>query len=1092
MAKKSISRVEAEAAEGKETVKNAVPENRLQADQQIAVSDDAQEVKPVATGFNPKRSKAKGAKLKQETIAEALTGASSSAGMGINAAGRGVSGTAGGILGAANSTAVAGQSRSGTRVGKKLDRVATKLNYTPCETVIIDVDESRPLADAADLDQGYNGTYRNEFARSQKVMGAVPGDLMFQRSVDLIMKDKLYFVEGQQVFQTAGDRTAVNPSKTYNAETHDYDDVAYHSGNYLHKNLHIGLGEDGKPRYCFFDVDDLTGAVVSADDANHASAHRLIKENVAELDRIAMDAKAGDEKADLWTPLARAIKEPTRTSYFLSSIEATTGAYVYLAYSKAGTNFAYQLNRAAKDGLDTITPAIEQCVGWRNILQNGVDVNSAFSNDLQNCFDYTHYRKGDPSLLIDAYDSIKKFNNKADLLLQPRGWRMHLQTADNNMNPLKMPRELAQVYAGQECFSTIDHEYDPTLPICMTDKANLITVHNMNELCAYIPYHYTLTVSATAIEAGYKHKVVHVVPKGAVKALGYDNLYLYSKASAGDGLTYSSGIISMDPDSSNADRVIDLIVMNRALTEAELGAGGAYNGYALLTTVAASTATHIDFNVPTVQNGDGTVITVADLEVCDEVRYNGAGRFCYMYSDLRNFYNVEVKHPLVEGILQYLTESMGGKFRALLKQEDFLVPLVFSTQYATLAQLLICAATPWITRVRMNSMRDVIYYEDNLGVYPFSKLDSLKNVPFKNYVNFGYTDYDSPLETKIMNPVVAIQWIMPEIFWKIGTEKYVLPWYMNENELNTDGTVDDDAACMSFPSIRSGIRLAALDTLYGMEEKDVRLSLDRLTKTFLRSAKFTGFAAYKYGRTTDGQPLAFLDSGEVISVGDILSAPRELGLCMDAPLGVCTYDPADSGDLKALTADGTASSFRIKIWVNNNSLIHPSILASGGVNITRAANYAQKWVELCANNATSNTDITGLVFGMNDEGSATFTPFAELGTGAVHASAPTITSLQRSLWTRVQMLPFVISPFDANYTSGPSHARDIYDIAYMFGLAGFRASDYRESVYNREKEVINQGMLFVSDPWVEASPIVNNGASATGVSITKGYEIRKQ
>jgi hypothetical protein len=1097
MAKKSFSRVDAEKAEQMPEVKNEVPENRLQSEQQVAEVDSAEKAKPIDSSFTAKRAKAKGSTLKQSAIADAITGSSGTAGMGINAAGRGVSGTAGGILGASNSTAVAGQSRSASRVGKKLDRIATKLNYTPCEQVIVEVDESKPLADAADEDQGYNGTYRNESARSQKIMGAVPGDLMFQRSVDEIIKDKLYFVEGQQVFQ-GDDRVSMNPSKNYNDETTDYEDIEIKSGNYLHTGMHVGLSETGKVRSLFFDVEDLTPSALTADDANVASAHRLIKENVAELDRISMDAKAGDEKADIWTPLARAIKEPTQMSYFLSSVEAETGAYVHLAYSKATTNFSYQLNRAAKDGLDVVTPAIEQCVGWRSVTTDGVSLNAAYDNSLHSSehkiFDKSNYVLGDPTIMIAAYDSIGKYNNKADLLLQPRGYRMHLQTADNNMNPLRVPAEYAVVFAGQECFSTIDHEYDPIMPICMTDKANLITVHNFNELSAFIKSEYDIGIAATEIKATYKYKNVTLIPKGFQKAAAYENLYIYVwKTEGTDGLKYTSGtgVVECDPDSSDANRVIKIRILSRALTSDELGEGGDYEDYTLLATVAANASNDIVLHLPVVQSYDSTVITAVSFFEGDALlKHSKCGHLRYRYSDLRNSYNVTVKHPLVEGIVEYLNESMGGKFRSLLEQEEFFIPLIFSTQFMTLAQLIICAATPWIARVRLNTMKDVIYYEDNIHEYPFQKLASLKEIPFKNYVNFGFSNYDEPLQTKIMNPVTAIQWVMPEFFWKIGTEKYVAPWYFSENDFNSDGSVKSDASNMSMPSIRSGIRLGSLDTLYGMSERDIRLSLDRITKTFFRSDKISSVGVYKYGRTTDGQPFFVLSNGQVISVFDILSAPRELGLCMDAPLGVLTKDPADSGAYKSMSADGTSTSFRIKVWLNNNTILHPSILSAAGVNINRAANYSQKWVELYANLATSNTDIAGLVFGLNDEGSAEFTPFASLSDGSVLDSAPTLTSLQRSLWTRVQLLPFVISPFDAVVSSGPSYSRDIYDIAYMFGLCGFRASDYRESAYNREKEVINQGITFVEDPWVIDSPIVKHGSSSTGQSITKGYELR--
>lgn len=1101
MDKKSVSRVDHEASEGLANIKSEVPENKLQTTQQIAETDDAIKTKGADSSFTAKKSKVKGATLKQQAIADVITGSAGSAGMGISAAGRSVSGTNGGILGANNSTPTASKSRSDSRVGKKLDRTATKLNFTPSEQVIVEFDESKPLADAAGEDQGYNGTYRNESARSQKIMGAVPGDLMFQRSVDLITKDKLYFVEGQQVFQVASDRTKLNPSISCAGDPiilpeDSGHEVHYTSGNYLHRALHFGIDENGQVEYFHADVDDLTPSdPVSAEIANVSSAHRLIKANVAELDRQVMDSKAGDEKAEIWSPLGRAVAEPTQTAYLMSSIEADTGAYVYLAYSKATTNMSYQLNRGPKDGLNEVGPAIEECVGWNSTLTDSKAISEAYGNVLYDkdgydgVFTTASYQAGDPSIMIAAYDSPLKYKNKADLLLQPRGFRMHLQTADNNMNPLKVPAELAAVYTGQETFSTIDHEYDPILPICMTDKANLITVHNFNELCGFVrAREVTLVVSSTNIESAYKYKKVKILPANGLKSLGYENLYIHYSVDDedSDGLVYdsSTGVISLDPDNhNNVETQFKIIISDESSVD----------GFELLATIAANNDKDIIFHLPEVQNAASTVITQADAEIkVRDIEYSGAGAFSYWYSDLRNVYVTNVKHPLIDGIIEYLNNSIGGKFRSLLgSQHELFVPMVFSTQHMTLAQLLICAATPWISRVRINSMKDVIYYEDNCGSYPYSKLSSIKDVPFHNYVNFSFSGYDEPLGTKVMNPVTSIQWVMPEFFWKIAASKYVLPWYFNENEFTTvsDGLLNEDMSAMSFPSIRSGIRLGSLDVLYGMSEKDVRLSLDRLTKYLLipKTSHIAAIKAYKYGRNTDGQPYVEFSDSDFFSMYDVLSCPRELGLCMDAPYGLFAFS---SKVPTALSSNEVASSFEIKIWTNTKTVLAPEILSAGGVNIDRAANFVQRWLKLSASSSSTDTVLTGLVFGMNDEGAATFKPFGAFKTGTQYTDGPNIISLQRSLWTRVQLLPFVISPFDGHATEGAG-VRDIYDIAYMFGLCGFRASDYRESAYNREKEVINQGLTFVNDPWVESSPIVRAGAMSSGVIESKGYEIKR-
>lgn len=1090
MGKKSFSRTEAEGAEGLEQVKNDIPENRMQAEQQVQNSDEALKTKPVPSGFSLKKTGAKGSKLKQEAIAEVISGGSDS-GMGISAGGRGVSGTAGGILTANNSTPIAGQVRGKTRVGKKLDRVANKLNYTPSEQALVEFDESKPLADSASEDQGYNGTYRNEFARSQKKSGGVPGDLLFQRSVDLICKDQLYFTDGQIVLPSsnASDALCYTPSKSY-AGANTYADYEAPIGDFLIRKMHTKVNNLGQVIYLFFDVDDVTAVETSADLANKSAAWRLIHSNRAELDRISMDAKAGDEKAEIWSPLPRAVYEPTKLVYFLSAIESQTGAHAYLAYSKATVNFSYQLNRGPKDGQDIITPAVEQMVG----SLREYDASSGYTgyhSSLQACFNVQDYKAGSPALMIALYDSVAKFNNKADLLLQPRGPRMHLQTADNNINSLRVPAQLVDVINGNEVFSTIDHEYDPLLPICMTDKAGLIDRININDTGAFCHPHFKVTYSFTNIEtnggenASLRDEEI-IVPA----CIANTTMYVYEKHSAGDGsVQVSAGVYGLKKDGTNRSGVTSEIIVSRSAT--------APTGFTLIGTESAGT--QIVFRTLKVRDGGNNhdrITAFASEYIMDGRMYaDKKGPIKYAYNDLRNNYIVTVYHPLAEGIVQYLEQSIGGKLFSIIGQSDLSVPWVFSTQYMTLASLMICAATPWIQQVRLNSFKDVLYYEDNIHEYPFTGLVSMKEAPFKNFVNFEYSSYDEPLIVKQMQPTVAIKWIMPEFFWHVDStyQDFVTPWYFNQNEVElVSGSVVacEDAAAMSMPSIRSGNRLASLDVFYGMSEKDIRLSFDRLTAHILNNSAVSFIGVYKYGLTTDGQLLVRFGAGaNPFTIHDLLSCPRELGLIAEVPGYVLT--PSGISGCASVTSNGMGTSFRIKVWTSKGaSSKNSSILSSDAVDISRAANYTQRWYQLDANTGNSNEQILGLVFGLNDEGSAQFSPFIGVDDSTSVSNAPTVISHQRSMWTRLQTLPFAISPFDAEPTSGSANI-DIYDICYMFGLAGFRASDYRESVYNRSKEVVNQGLLFVSDPWVEQSPIVTHGAASTGVSLAKGYEIGK-
>ena len=1090
MGKKSFSRTKAETAENLPTVENEVPSNRMQSTQQVQDTDEALSTKPAPSGFQMKKTSGRGAKLKQEAVAEVLSGGSDS-GMGISAGGRGVSGTAGGILTANNSTPIAGKVRSATRVGKKFDRVATKLNNTPSEQALIEFDESKPLADASNEDQGYNGTYRNEFARSQKKSGGVPGDLMFQRSVDLIIKDQLYFTEGQMVLPDLTAALSFTPTKTYTSNGR-YVNYQIPVGDFIIRKAHFKLDKSGKVVYNYYDVDDVTAYESDADLANKSAAWRLIHSNRSELDRIAMDAKAGDEKADVWSPLARAINEPSKTAYLLSAIEAQTGAHAYLAYSKASTNFSYQLNRGVKDGQDIVTPAVEEAIGLLREYDSSTGY-TAYRSDLQACFNATDYTSGAASMIVPMYDSPSKYNNKADWLLQPRGPRMHLQTADNNINAFRVPATLVDVFAGNEVFSTIDHEYDPLLPICMTDKAALIDRININDLAAFGSNHITISYSGTNIEIdggedGSVSENLTVVP-GIINTTG---LYVYQKfdSTLTSGITrVSEGVYGLKKDGTNrTGAVVDIIISHSSV---------APTGYTVV--YAAGEQTGVGITIKMLWKRDGGLNHDRIDSFNYQIDYNSRiylpnkGPYKYAYSDLRNNYNVTVYHPLAEGLVQYLNQSIGAKVKSLLGRNEFVLPWVFSTQYASLAAYVICAATPWIQQVRQNSMKDVFYYEETIHEYPFTGLIAIKDAPFKNFVNFDFSGYDEPLVTKVMQPTVAIKWIMPEFFWHVSdTHKdYVCPWYFNQAELdNIQGGyyADPQNAAMSMPSIRSGIRLGSLDTFYSMSEKDIRLSFDRMTTSLLNSGKITFKAAYKYGLTTDGQVFIRFGNNEPFTIADLLSCPRELGLIAEVPGYLLT--PNGVSGVVDIGTNGMGTSYRIKIWTARNAAAKTTdILNADAVDIDRAANYSQKWYQLDANTNTDNEQILGLVFGLNDEGDANFHPFIGLDNESTVNACPSVVSHQRSMWTRLQTLPFAISPFDAEPTG--SSSRDIYDLCYMFGLAGFRASDYRESVYNRSKEVVNQGMLFVDDPWVLESPILTHGAKQTGVTITKGYEIGK-
>lgn len=978
-----------------ETIEKDVPSSRFQRDQRVVNTASADDTSAPVTSFDKVKVKSKGAVLKQEVASNVVT---KGLGGDISADGTGAytlsySGNEGTVLGSAAYTPMVGQSRSESRYGKKLDATAKKIDYVASEQVIEDFDESKPLSQSESGVQGYNGTYRNANARAQKVSGNVPGELMFQRSVDELKRDQLYFSTGQ-VVNTGNVDTQDTPTKiptlnangiySYNNGDNDY---SLSRGNYHNRALRIKVDATGKISQFKFDTVNLSTDNVEQGIADQSSSHAMIDRNYAEMDRQIMDAKAGDEKADIWTPLARAVAEPTKTVGYLRDIENITGAEVFLADKKTSACHSYQLNRAAKDGMKTYTPMVEAVMG---LIMPELD--SSVAAGIDNVFKKDYYVKGSAALMINLFDSTSKYAKKSDILLQPRSFKMHLSTADNNMKPLRVKSELVQNVNAHEVFSTIDRDYDPLMPVCISDKAALIHCYDFNDL--------------------------------------------YSFSELDDNGT---------PKFTKAP-------------------------------------------------------------------------FSYMYSDIRNNYVVTSACPLLSGIHKFLN-SVGYKLRELIGSDELVIPMIHSTCFFSLWSLIVLAATPFILNERVNSLRDVIYYEKNVE-YPFHQLITIQDANPTDNVNFENSSIMEPLKSKIMQPSVALSWYMPELFWPFDEEtlddkyKYVLPWYFNEQNFTfTDTTayIDSDKACMSMPSIRSGARFSFLDNIYSMDERDIRLCLDRLTQLPTNETGTGEQGVYKYSQMSDGIPFLTFSKTN-FNMKTFLSLCRELGCFIVAPHGYISVSPlATELATFANETDGIFgnTSYILKYWHGKNAIVDEgsgtqSILLNSQINVNRASAYVQDWNAIPAVNFSGES--------VNDHGwlpalsmlftSGSYTPafgkgrFVPFTTGVSDnaggqkvyndgkdSDVYSVLSLQKAFWTRIQKLPFAISPFDTCSNlrrAGEDGIKiDPFDLLYCFGLAGFRASDYQEDVYNRLNQVVNQGFTFIKDPFVSASPIFKDAEKYT-------------
>lgn len=976
----------AQEAEENLTVVNTTgaPSGRVQNSQQVATTMSATDVKPEGQPTI----EIKEVEVPPQTVHTTKAAEVEKAARGLATSGSGVSGGAASlratsysgnsdtIVGDLSATTVLDKSdRKDTRTGKKLDNTLKHINYLYNEQVTVKYDESKPLAENPEATQGYNGTYRNEHARTQKHTGFVPADLYYDRSIDEIHQDFIYPVFGQSI-----NDPAAKTIPSYDITSDEYVDFNLDRGNHMHTALNVTFNADGSiASFAFGDL-DATPSAQDPEVANISALNSIIDANIAELDRQEMDAKAGDELDPKWSPLPRSIQAPTDTIALLRDIEGSTGAEIFMAYRKTAACFSYQLNKAAKDGQRIEGPMFEMIAGCMKDGNGHYDPNilkSKNEGQYPSIFTSDAYKQGAASLMIDLFDSHNKYATKGDMLLQPRGFRLHLQTADNNMNVFRVPSKFAQVVQANEVFSTIDHEYDPFLPVCISDKASLAHPYSFN--------------------------------------------------------------------------------------------------------------TFIGSNRPK--------------------------PFVYKYTNnTNNTYYVEVNHPLVKGLYDFMTR-LGPKFvKNLTSDRSISIPCMHSTTGFSLWSLMLLAATPDIMKARIPAFIDVIDYEENFG-YPFRQLVDMKTAnPMyaKNYVN---SDYNEPITLKKMDPATAIKWVMPENLWiakeNTASNEYVLPWYHSELQYDFDSgdkvILSDIKPCvMSMPSIRSGSRLAVLDTIYGMTERELRLSLDRQTV-------FPGYGlvdtsdahVYKYGLTTDGQPMITIkDSDATLELW--VKTPREIGWVIPCPNGMLTqtiktfaltsdgdidYENTTTGRLTYTDsfAEYGCATMRLRYWHGYDAKSASSILEKAAVNINRAMSLRQGFKAIVATRAagdyrtySAQDFIVSLSHCFNAtaanpatvNSNSLFIPFVKAtGNGQVESSASyKVVSLQKYYWTRLQRLGLAINQFDCipsakDLGSDDSVKSDPYDFLYVFGVAGFRGSDYNEDSYNREKVRLNLGMLFTEDPY---------------------------
>jgi hypothetical protein len=412
--------------------------------------------------------------------------------------------------------------RRDTRIGKKTNSTARRLRTIVSEQVESHYQTSKPLAGNGDSVQGANGQPFNKHFHSQKTHGALPGDFNFERSVDIITRDELLYIDGQYNKLEGTELYDSVPLDGDHLAAPDDADGEIAKGDFVHKTMTITITPTNAVSLAI-DVDDITPIVDDPVVAERAGKTAITQANQAELDRQIMESKAGDETQDNWSPLPLAVANPLGLVHLFKNIESGIGAELLLAHKKLNLAMAYTVNRTAKDGLtDTILDEVFNSVANKQDAQLDY-VNYGWSNAAA-------FAAGSSAWVVAMNDTLNKYNFKSDLFTQPRALNLLLQTLDQNISPFKVKKDFSDLFHNREMFSTIGATYDPYLPIMVTDVEAAVHPINLSDFIDANGQPRAITYSWSDQRNIYTANVYHPLIKGIYDYVRYNATKLRSSS----------------------------------------------------------------------------------------------------------------------------------------------------------------------------------------------------------------------------------------------------------------------------------------------------------------------------------------------------------------------------------------------------------------------------------------------------------------------------------------------------------------------------------------------------------------------------------
>ena len=511
--------------------------------------------------------------------------------------------------------------------------------------------------------------------------------------------------------------------------------------------------------------------------------------------------------------------------------------------------------------------------------------------------------------------------------------------------------------------------------------------------------------------------------------------------------------------------------------------------------------------------------------------------YTYEYIDIRNKYVTRIQHPFVEGIIRWLLKHEAALAKAYGDNANVKIPFEFNMQCPNMLSFLLCSASQDVLWERNICFRDIIFAGEQM-TYVWDDLQGLDklNPLYSTQLTIG--KYDEPLRLGKLADDTAIRemWgthmALSDHKGGIGVSaaaQYFAPWYFNEAALGGSSTWTENegfnnevsAFNMTIPSIRDGVRHEYVDLIKGMDERDVRLALDRwirlplpvestVVKAYNNDTALTLYtahtrsfsstlinsniklAALRYEVNSDGRILVKyeLEDGNTayhLTEKSLYAIPQELGWITDDYDGVnvitgMSYEkPTLTLTTTTLDAIDTIDGCKFYSGYSPVRLISYRVQGNGytATGIDRSAALSQVFYKCFASSdAASINEVyvakTGIIPCLSYNNGAVNSVLAAYNIGGNNITANMLDTKVRTIapriWSALQRFFMPVNRFENCFTIDESiTAYDPLEGAFYFGVCGTLASDYTQDVLERLDIYDQLGLDYTEDVFVKSS-----------------------